>query len=209
MSLEALSKEEAYTDCLHSILSLGVKDSLAPIFQKISQIDEDVKFREAILTEMDKTKVYPDSLSRIITFLKFIQTERLAINGLYEESIEKYNKINQLTSKRKSTDDEAKIKKTLTDFIIKIESFFEANDTHDEGIVRELNKYMAESNLFGSSGKEFLNLKVSSKSMSIIVPLMEKLILIFFDYKKYIGILQRLIKISNYIIEDAEKLAKI
>ncbi len=203
-----ISKEAAYTDCLQSILSLGPKDSLSPIFLKISSIEEDVKFREAILTEMDKTKVFPDSLGKIITFLKFIQTERQIINNLYEDSIEKYNKINQLTAKRKSSDDEVKIKKTLTDFIIKIESLYETNDMCDEGIVRELNKFMAESNLFGNSGKEILNLRVSPKSIAVITPLMEKMISTFFEYKKHLNILQRLIRISNYITEDAEKLTK-
>ena len=202
------AKDAAYADCLQSILSLSPKDSLTPIYDKISSIDEEVKFREAILSEIDKTKVYPDSLGKIITFLKFVLTERNLIHVLYEESIEKYNTINQLTSKRKSSDDEVKIKKTLTDFILKLESLYETNDKCDEGIIRELNKYMAESNLFGNSGKEFLNLRVSPRSFAVITPLMEKMILAFFEYKKYINILQRLIRISNYIIEDAEKSLK-
>jgi len=197
--------EKEYSDCLNFIVSLEPNDSISGILKKISEIREDTSLRDAILTEMDKTRVFPDTLMRVLIFLKFILVERENVNTLYEESIATYNAINQLTEKRKSTDDEVKIKKTLTDFILKTEALFESNDREDEGAIREMTKFMKESNLFGSSGKEYLNLKISPAYFSQVQPHMEKLIQDYFEYKKNASVLKRLIRISRFIIEDAKK----
>ncbi|MCE9499104.1 MAG: hypothetical protein K8R21_01090 [Leptospira sp.] len=201
----AATLEKDYSDCLNSIILLEPADSVSMILKKLSSIPEDVSFRDAILTEMDRTKVFPDSLMKILIFIKFIQVEREAANSLYEESMSRYSTINHFTGKRKSTDDEVKIKKTLTDFILKIEALFEENDRGDEGILREMALCMKESNLSGSSGREFLNFKVSSSFFPQIQSFMEKLILVYFEYKKNAVVLKRLIRISGFIIEDAEK----
>lgn len=115
-----MEKEEAYLQTLNLIAGMNTGETTSKILQSISEIEEDISLKDAILAEMAKSRIFPDAFMKIITLLKFIQTEKEEINGYYESSMEKYEEINQLTSKGRPTDDEAKIKKTLTDSIFKI-----------------------------------------------------------------------------------------
>ncbi|MCB1158295.1 MAG: hypothetical protein H7A25_10330 [Leptospiraceae bacterium] len=204
-----MTREEAYIIAMNEILRLSQQDSVSTALEEISKIPEDMQYKDAILSEMNKTKVFPDSLMKIITMILFLITERKEITRLYEVAMERYETIKRLTSKSRPTEDEQKIAKYLTDYILKVESIFEDHDKVDEGMVKELNRYMAELNLqVGDIGLEHLSIKLNNRSKGQMQPhLVNSLDKVYFQYKKITGILKRLIKISNYIIEDAEKKA--
>lgn len=117
----------------------------------------------------------------------------------------KYGTINSLTAKRKPTDDEARIKQVLTDYILKIESFFEKNDIGDEALIKEINRFLNELESLNLLNEDNLPaLMLSSKAISLIQPPMEKLVSCYEDYDKVEAILKRLIRIAEMIIEDAK-----
>lgn len=205
--MSEMTKEEAYIIALNEILALTKTDSLSKVLEEISKIPEDIQNKDAILAEMSKTKVFPESLMKILTMILFLYKERKEITKLYEVAMERYETIKRLTQKGKPTEDEQKISKTLTDFILKVEAIFEDHDKADEGIIRELNRFMNDSSMHvGDIGIENLNMKLTNRYKGQIQPHLANLLdKIYFQYKKNEGILKRLIKISNYIIEDAEK----
>jgi hypothetical protein len=201
-----MDKEEAYLQTLNLIAGLNMGESTSGVINSLETIDEDLSLKHAILTEMSKSMIFPDAFMKIITLMKFIQSEKNEINGYYEESMEKYEEINQLTSKGRPSDDEAKIKKTLTDFILKIESIYEIQLKADEGILKELNRHMNELNLKpGSISKEHLNHKISTRYAQSIQPFIVSLLDAYSQYNKNKNIVKRLVKIAGYIIEDAQK----
>jgi hypothetical protein len=203
-----LDKESAYVNALNTIAALSANDSVSQVLQEIEQIPEDTRLKDAILIEMDKSRIFPDSFMKIITFMYFLIDEKRQIHEFYEQAMERYETINKLTAKGRPTEDEAKIKKTLTDFILKIESLYEAHFKADDGILKELSRHMAELNIKpGTIDRDLLNYKVSSRSIGQLQPNMVVLLDAYFQYKKNKGILKRLVKISNYIIEDAQKRA--
>ena len=201
-----MDKEESYLETLNLIAGLNTGETTSSVQSSLSRIEEDLSLKDAILTEMEKSRIYPDAFMKILTLMKFVQTEKDEINSYYEVAMERYEEINQLTSKGRPTDDEAKIKKTLTDFILKIESIYELNFKSDESILKELNKHMIELNLRpGSITKELLNHKISARSSQAIQPYITSLIDAYFKFNKNKSIMKRLVKISGYIIEDAQK----
>jgi hypothetical protein len=201
-----MEKEEAYIQTLNLVAAINQNESVTTVIASLTNIDEDLKYKDAILIEMDKSRIFPDAFMKIVTLMKFIQSEKEEINVSYEEAMERYETINKLTSKGRPTEDEAKIKKTLTDFILKIESLYEGHFKADEAIIKELARHMNELNIReGSIDKELLNYKVSSRVSQQIQQHIVALLDSYFQYKKNKGILKRLVKISNYIIEDAEK----
>lgn len=200
-----MDKEESYLQTLNIIAGLNSGETISNAINSIQQIEEDLSDKDAILTEMEKSRIYPDSFSKIITLLKFIEFEKNEINGYYEASMEKYEEINQLTSRGKPTEDEVKIKKTLTDFILKIESIYEMHFKADESILKELNKHMTELNLrSGSITKELMGHKISMRYAQSIQPYINSLLEAHNQYSKNIGIMKRIVKIAGYIIEDAK-----
>ncbi|MEM7180900.1 MAG: hypothetical protein AAF518_08300 [Spirochaetota bacterium] len=205
--MSEMTKEEAYIIALNSILGITQSDSVSKVLEEIAKIPENMQYKDAILAEMNKTKVFPDSLMKIITMVLFLYRERQEANNLYEVAMERYETVKRLTSNSKPTEDEQKISQTLTDFILKIEAIFEEHDKSDEGIVKELNRYMNELNMqVGEVSYEHLNIKLNNRSKGQMQPhLVNMLDKVYFQYKKVTGIIKRLIKISNYIIEDAEK----
>ncbi|MCB1177338.1 MAG: hypothetical protein KDK36_07145 [Leptospiraceae bacterium] len=206
MSEVSSSKEEAYINTLNLVAGVAQNDSVTHVLESITQIEEDLKLKDAILIEMDKSRIFPDAFMKIITLLKFIQSEKEEINAHYEEAIERYDTINKLTSKGRPTEDEAKIRKTLTDFILKIESLYETHFKADEGIIKELARHMNELNIRERGiDKDLLNYKISSRVAAQIQQHINSILETYFQYKKNKGIMKRLVKISNYIIEDAEK----
>ncbi|HMV78291.1 MAG TPA: hypothetical protein PK453_10945 [Leptospiraceae bacterium] len=203
---ELITKEESYLQALNIISSLTQTDSISAAQEAIGKIPEDLKLKDAILIEMDKSRIFPDSFMKIVTLLRYIQSEKEEINLSYEDAISRYDTINKLTSKGRPTEDEAKIKKTLTDFILKIESFYEAHFKADEGVVKELARHMAEIGIRpGGIDRDLLNYKITARSANQVQPHIVGLLDVYFQYKKNKGILRRLVRIANYIIEDAEK----
>jgi DNA-directed RNA polymerase beta' subunit len=73
--------------------------------------------------------------------------------------------------------------------------------------IKELNRHMTELNIKHNIDREILHYKISPRSFAQIQPHLISLLDVYFNYKKNKGILKRLIKISNYIIEDAVKKA--
>jgi hypothetical protein len=205
--MSEMTREEAYIIALNEILALTQTDSLSGVLDEIGKIPEDLQFKDAILNEMSKTSVYPDTLMKLVTMLLYLYKERKEIYKIYESAMERYETVKKLTQKGHASEDEQKITKTLSDFILKIESIFEDHDKADEGIIREMNRHMNELSLkVGDLGIEHLNVKLGARSKSQIqLHLVNMLDKVYFQYKKNAGILRRLIKISNYIIEDAEK----
>jgi hypothetical protein len=205
--MSEMTREEAYIIALNEILALTQTDSLSKVLEEIGKIPEDTQYKDAILTEMTKTSVYPDTLMKLVTMLLYLYKERKEVYKIYEMAMERYETVRKYTQKGKPTEDEQKITKTLSDFILKIESIFEDHDKADEGVIREMNRHMNELSLkVGDLGIEHLNVKLSARSKSQIqMHLVNMLDKVYLQYKKNVGILKRLIKISNYIIEDAEK----
>lgn len=199
------AREDAYIECLRSISAMSQTDSTSAIVEAISRIPEDVSQKDAIMTELDRNRIFPESFMKILTVLIFVLNEKEEINKLYEDSMERYETINKLTAKSKPSEDEAKIKKTLTDFILKIESIYEAHFKAGDAIIKELNRHMTELAIKSKIDRELLHHKVTPRSFNQIQPNLITLLEVFFNYKKNKGIMKRLIKISNYIIEDAEK----
>ena len=203
---ELITKEESYLQALNIISSLTQTDSISAAQEAIGKIPGDLKLKDAILIEMDKSRIFPDSFMKIVTLLRYIQSEKEEINLSYEDAISRYDTINKLTSKGRPTEDEAKIKKTLTDFILKIESFYETHFKADEGVVKELARHMAEIGIRpGGIDRDLLNYKITARSANQVQPHIVGLLDVYFQYKKNKGILRRLVRIANYIIEDAEK----
>ena len=181
---EIQNKEEIYIEAMILIAGLSQNDSVSAVFDKISKIPEDLTLKDAILVELDKNRIFPESFMKIITFLIFILSERAEINRLYEESMERYETINKLTSKGRPTEDEAKIKKTLTDFILKIESFYEMHDKAGDAAIKELNRHMNELNIKHNIDREILHYKISPRSFAQIQPHLITLLEVYFNYKK-------------------------
>ncbi len=202
---EIKSNEDLYIETIGLISSLSPSDSIYEVIDKITKIPEEVEFKDAILKELNQTRVFPESLIKILTYLFYIQSEREIMNKLYEDSMERYETINKLTSKSKPTEDEAKIKKTLTDFILKIEAIYESHDKSNEAVIRELARHLNEQNMRPPFEKEVLFYKIVQRSFIQLQPSFIALLDAYFSYIKNKNIIMRLIKISNYIIEDAEK----
>ncbi|AXR61279.1 hypothetical protein [Leptospira mayottensis] len=164
----------------------------------------DQESRTSIL-ETSEGKNLPDRLVEIIKLFRIIHSKRQEIHSFYETAISKYGVINTLTAKRKPTDDEARIKQILTDYILKIESFFEKNDIGDEALIKEINRFLNELESLNLLNEDNLTaLILSSKAISLIQPPMEKLVSCYEDYDKIEVILKRLIRIAEMIIEDAK-----
>ena len=204
---EIVSVEEFYLNVLNEIAVMNPNDSVAQIIEHINLIPENLQYKSAILLELEKTRIFPEALMKIFTFVLYIQSEREEINKLYEESMERYETINKLTAKTRSTEDESKIKKTLTDFILKIESFFETHDKAIEATIREVNRHLVEQNIQSPLDKELLFYKISARSFTQLQPNLVTLLEVYFNYIHNKNIIRRLIKISNFIIEDAQKKA--
>ncbi|PJZ68196.1 hypothetical protein CH373_15965 [Leptospira perolatii] len=148
----------------------------------------------------------PSSFPGVAGFMRLVQQNRQQTNQAYEEAMARYSTVNSMTAKRKPTEDEAKLKQTLTDYILKVESVFEKNDLMDESLLKELNRFIT-----GLDSSELLSennissLMLSPKVSSAIQPFFKKLAECYDEYSKIHPVLNRLIRISNYVIEDAGK----
>ncbi|MFB5651679.1 hypothetical protein ACE5IS_13595 [Leptospira wolffii] len=136
--------------------------------------------------------------------VRVVQENRQSVNQAYEEAMSRYSKVNTITAKRKANEEEVRLKQTLTDYILKIESTFERNDRCDEAMFKEISKF-----LDGLESVEKLNesnitsLFLSPKAVALVTPILEKYEECYKEYGKLKPILGRLIRIADYIIEDA------
>ena len=83
-----MDKEEAYLQTLNLIAGLNSGESTSAVLNSIETIEEDLSLKDAILAEMSKSMIFPDAFMKILTLMKFIQTEKNEINAYYEESTE-------------------------------------------------------------------------------------------------------------------------
>lgn len=193
-----------YLEGVEIIQKYTAGSSVEPVLQFITK----VPFREDVfsvaLEEVGATNRYPDTFVGLLSFLSFILAEKKRMTHLYEIALEKYESLNQVTSKRKPTEEEGKIKKHLTDFILRIEKVFEVQDLTDESLVKELNRFVSEANLYGITENEIKTLKLTSKTVALVEPHLDKERENFYQYKKLSSTLERLIRISDYILEEAK-----
>ncbi|EMF98895.1 hypothetical protein LEP1GSC123_3037 [Leptospira borgpetersenii str. 200701203] len=114
-----------YLAVIQELANYSSTSDTSRILERLSVLQiHDQDSRTAVL-ETSEGKNLPDRLVEIIKLFRIIHSKRQEIHSFYENAISKYGTINTLTAKRKPTDDEARIKQILTDYILKIESFFE------------------------------------------------------------------------------------
>ncbi|MBW0434659.1 hypothetical protein [Leptospira yasudae] len=194
-----------YLAVVQELASYSAGSSTSRILDRLSLLPaHDQDSRTAVL-ETSGGKNLPDRLVGILKLFRIIHSKRQEVHSFYETAMSKYGTINSLTAKRRPTDDEAKIKQILTDYILKIESFFEKNDIGDEALIKEINRFLTELESLNLLNEDNLSsLILSSKAISLIQPPMEKLISCYDDYEKVEPILKRLIRIAEMLIEDAK-----
>ncbi|ABJ76448.1 hypothetical protein [Leptospira borgpetersenii] len=194
-----------YLTVIQELANYSSTSDTSRILERLSVLQvHDQDSRTAVL-EASEGKNLPDRLVEIIKLFRIIHSKRQEIHSFYETAISKYGTINTLTAKRKPTDDEARIKQILTDYILKIESFFEKNDIGDEALIKEINRFLNELESLNLLNEDNLTaLILSSKAVSLIQPPMEKLASCYQDYDKIEVILKRLVRIAEMIIEDAK-----
>jgi hypothetical protein len=180
--------------------------SMAPALQFISSLTFHAGERN-FFDEVGIAKKYPDVYLELLFFLNFLLQKRTEINKSYESCLEKYQLFNHLTSKRRVSDEEAKIKETLTDFILKVEKLFEQNDITDEGVFKELSRYIDESNLSNLTENELRTVQLTSKASALLEPHLDKLREIYFGYEKVTDPLKRLVRISDLILAELTRKA--
>ncbi|GBF49004.1 hypothetical protein LPTSP4_05110 [Leptospira ryugenii] len=195
-----------YLEGIEIIQKYTAGSSVEPVLQFVSSVPYDGDGFARALDEIGGINRYPDTFVGLLSFLSFLLAEKKIVSDLYESALERYDRLNQHTSKRKPTEEEAKIKRTLTDFILKVEKVFEVQDLTDESLVKELNRFVSESNLYGITENEVKNLKLSTKTVALVESHLDKLRESYYQYKKLRSIMERLIRIADYILEDAERM---
>ncbi|PJZ78908.1 hypothetical protein [Leptospira neocaledonica] len=179
--------------------------STGRILEKLSGLQVDDSKGQEMFSEIRNKKDTAWDFRSVVSLVRLIQQNRQSVSHSYEEAMARYSKVNNLTAKRKANEEEVRLKQTLTDYILKIESNFERNDRADESIVKEITRFfdslesaekLSESNI--------ASLNLSPKSVAQIGPILEKYEECYQEYSKLKPVLGRLIRIADYIIEDAE-----
>ncbi|MCZ8155827.1 MAG: hypothetical protein O9264_06895 [Leptospira sp.] len=195
-----------YLEGIEIIQKYTSGSSVEPVLDFIRNVPHDeVGFSNA-LDEIGGINRYPDHLIGLLSFMSFILSQKKKVNDLYEQALDRYELLNQLTAKRKPTEEEAKIKKTLTDFILKVEKVFEIQDLTDESLVKELNRFVSEANLYGITENEVKNLKIAAKTVALVESHLDKHRENYYQYKKLKAVFERLIRIADFIIADAKRM---
>ncbi|TGJ99295.1 hypothetical protein EHO59_15605 [Leptospira semungkisensis] len=157
-----------------------------------------------LLREIRSKKDTAWDFRSIILLIRVVQENRQSLGQTYEEAMARYSKVNTITSKRRANEEEVRLKQTLTDYILKIESNFEKNDRADESMFKEISKFLEgleSTDKLSESNIGSLNL--SPKAVGLVSPILEKYEENLQEYIKLKPVLGRLIRIADYIIEDA------
>lgn len=179
--------------------------STGRILEKLSGLQVDDSRGGEIFPEVRNRKDTAWDFRSVVSLVRLIQQNRQSVSHSYEEAMARYSKVNTLTAKRKANEEEVRLKQTLTDYILKIESNFEKNDRADESILKEISRFfdsLESAEKLSESNISSLNL--SPKSVAQIGPILEKYEECYQEYSKLKPVLGRLIRIADYIIEDAE-----
>ncbi|TGN08207.1 hypothetical protein [Leptospira ilyithenensis] len=195
-----------YLDGVEIIRKYTAGSSVEPVLDFIQLVPHDEEGFANALDEIGSTNKYPDTLVGLLSFISFILAHKAKVNDLYENALDRYEVLSQMTTKRKPNDEEAKIKRTLTDFILKIEKVFEIQDLTDESLVKELNRFVSEANLYGITENEIKTMKISSKTVALVEAHLDKHRENYYQYKKFKAIMIRLIRIADYIIAEAKRM---
>lgn len=195
-----------YLEGIEIIQKYTSGSSVEPVLDFIRNVPHDEAGFSNALDEIGGINRYPDHLIGLLSFMSFILSQKKKVNDLYEQALDRYELLNQLTAKRKPTEEEAKIKKTLTDFILKVEKVFEIQDLTDESLVKELNRFVSEANLYGITENEVKNLKIAAKTVALVESHLDKHRENYYQYKKLKAVFERLIRIADFIIADAKRM---
>ncbi|NCN10760.1 MAG: hypothetical protein GW938_13040 [Leptospira sp.] len=180
--------------------------SMAPALAFLESLSNQAQ-NKTFLDEVGSAQKYPDVFLDVLFFLNFILRKRLEVNGSYEKCLEKYQTLNQISSKRRTVGEEAKIKETLTDFILRVEKLFEQNDITDEGVFKELSRFIEENNIANLTENELTTVQMTSKATALLEPHFDKLREVYFGYEKLTDPLKRLISIADLILEESKRMA--
>ncbi|WP_411822760.1 hypothetical protein [Leptospira sp. 'Mane'] len=195
-----------YLDGVEIIRKYTAGSSVEPVLDFIQLVPHDEEGFSNALDEIGSINKYPDTLVGLLSYMSFILGQKSKVNELYESALDRYEVLTQMTTKRKPNDEEAKIKRTLTDFILKIEKVFEIQDLTDESLVKELNRFVSEANLYGITENEIKTMKISSKTVALVESHLDKHRENYYQYKKFRSIMIRLIRIADYIIAEAKRM---
>jgi hypothetical protein len=196
-----------YQEGIDQIQNYTAGGSISQVLNFFHSVHSSHENPNQFLDEIGASDRYPDSLEGLILYVGSILQKRRQISVLYEKAMDRYQQVSELTAKRRATDDEGRIKENLTDFILKAEKLFELNDLTDESVVKELNRFTNESNLMNLTEGELQKMIVSSKTMTLLEPHMDKLREIYYGYEKLFDPLRRLVRIADYILEDGNRMA--
>ncbi len=196
-----------YLEGIEIIQKYTAGTSAEPVLEYIAEVPFDGEGFADSLDAIGGTNRYPDTFIGLLSFMSFMLDQKKFINGLYEQALSRYEELSAITAKRKPNEEEAKIKKTITDFILKIEKDFEIQGLADESLVKELNRFAFEVNLLGVTENEVRQMRLPSKTVALVEPHLDKNRECFYEYKKLKDTMQRLIRIADYILEDSKKTA--
>ena len=194
------------SDGIEKIRQFTSAASMAPALAFLESLSNQAQ-NKTFLDEVGSAQKYPDVFLDVLFFLNFILRKRLEVNGSYEKCLEKYQTLNQISSKRRTVGEEAKIKETLTDFILRVEKLFEQNDITDEGVFKELSRFIEENNIANLTENELTTVQMTSKATALLEPHFDKLREVYFGYEKLTDPLKRLISIADLILEESKRMA--
>jgi hypothetical protein len=177
---------------------------LDKVLDYISTVEFNEKEFAESLEEIGSMKKYPEVYSKMLSFYSFLLGKKKAVGNLYEQAMVKYKEIDTLIQNKRPTDDEVKIKKFLNDYIIKLEKIFESNGMTDEAFVKEISRFISESNVIGLTESEVQTTRFTTKHQTLMEPHLDKLRDFYYQYHKIEDLLGRLVRIAGYILEEGK-----
>lgn len=198
--------EQSGTDTI-SALDRAVREyaldhSVDRVTQALSKIQIKTESFETLRHRVEDESRYPANLLELIISFRGVQILRETVNEFYETAMAKYDEITKLTLKQKPSSEINDIRETLTNYILKVESVYEKNDLLDESVATEIQRFLSENVEENLSGRELATIDLNSKAKSLLEPHIKQLMEISHSYQKLHPTLARLIRISNFIIED-------
>ena len=195
-----------YIDSLQKIRNIASGESVFEVVEHISRENPEFSSVENICNRINNGRNYPDTIHGLMLLINGVNNQKKNISELYELAMEKYSLINKnISAASKPTDDEIKIKGTLSDFIMKIESFFESQDRCVEDILSSLSGFLNESNLHGKTDTEVLYMNLSNFVIDAIAQSLNQMAENYIFYTENLPILKRLNSISTLILEERIK----
>lgn len=181
--------------------------STAPFLEFIDSLDIDTNEVREKLGEVGSSVKYTDSFLGVLSLFHLFTRERKSISALYDRAIQTYDLLTKATATQKPTSDQSKLKKMLTDYILKVEKLFEAQDLSDESLILELSRFINEVNQPSMDETEIRQLRINSRVTPLIEPHLDKHREVYFIYLKLQDSLKRLVRIGDMIMEETGSLS--